>query len=169
MGLVSPTQVSDGTSMDAADVNTPVNQLAAVINGNIDAANLAADAVSTVKIPNDAVTDAKLVYGKVKSRQGGSSTDWTIAGTTTYDYSGTDTIVQVGCKAVNADPVTVTFPDAFSEKPAVFCQVATAVGPVNTFARVSSVGTTSFGVSCITDGGVANTAQTIFWFAVGKV
>ena len=59
MGLVSPTQVTDGTGADASDINTPVNELANVINGNIEAANLASNAVSTAKIADDAVTDAK--------------------------------------------------------------------------------------------------------------
>jgi hypothetical protein len=70
MGLVSPTQSNPGDTIEAADVNTPVNELADAVNGNIDTENLADGAVttpkledaaiSTAKIADDAVTDAKL-------------------------------------------------------------------------------------------------------------
>lgn len=59
MGLISPQQISDGTTIDAADVNTPINTIANEVNGSLDANNLADDAVTTAKIADDAVTDAK--------------------------------------------------------------------------------------------------------------
>lgn len=56
MSLVSPTQVSDGTTADASDVNTPINQLAAVINGNIDNSNIVAGAaIDGSKLANSSI------------------------------------------------------------------------------------------------------------------
>ena len=60
MGLISPQQISDGTTIDAADVNTPINTIANEFNGNIDSDNLAANAVGTSEIADGAVTYAKL-------------------------------------------------------------------------------------------------------------
>jgi hypothetical protein len=50
IGLVSPSQSNPGDTIEASDINTPVNQLAAVINGNIETANLADGAVTAAKI-----------------------------------------------------------------------------------------------------------------------
>lgn len=62
MGTVNPATVSDGETIDASDLNNPINTLADEINGNLDSDNLADDAVATAKIQDDAVTDAKLDY-----------------------------------------------------------------------------------------------------------
>lgn len=53
MGLVNPSQSSPGETIEAADVNTPVNQLAAVINGEIENVNVKANAA----IDGSKVTD----------------------------------------------------------------------------------------------------------------
>jgi len=60
MTLVSVTLPSDGDAGAAATVNNPINKIIAVINGNIDATNLAADAVTTSKIADEAITPAKM-------------------------------------------------------------------------------------------------------------
>jgi hypothetical protein len=75
LGLVSPTQSNSGDTIEAADINDPVNQLAAVINGNIEAANLASSAVTTVKIADATVTNAKLAT--TAGEVGGAWTTWT--------------------------------------------------------------------------------------------
>lgn len=59
IGLVSPTQSSPGETIEASDINTPVNQLAAVINGSIETANLADSAVTTAKLADGAITPPK--------------------------------------------------------------------------------------------------------------
>ena len=74
MALVSPAQVTDGSSIDAADVNTPINQLATEINGNLDANNLATNAVSTAKIQDASITNAKL--STTAGELGGAWTTW---------------------------------------------------------------------------------------------
>lgn len=54
MTLVTPQQSSPGDTIEASDINTPVNQLAAVINGNVDSNNLANGAVTVTKIASGA-------------------------------------------------------------------------------------------------------------------
>ena len=60
MGLVNPSQSAAGEEINAADINDPINQLAAVINGSIDTNNLAASAVATTNLADAAVTEAKM-------------------------------------------------------------------------------------------------------------
>lgn len=75
MGTVSPAQVSDGTGIDASDVNNPINTIANEFNGNIDnnnvksganiaTAKLASDAgIITAMLADSAVTPAKIFAG----------------------------------------------------------------------------------------------------------
>jgi hypothetical protein len=60
LGLISITNVSDGNTATAADVNTPLNTIVTAINGNLDANNLSNNAVSTAKLQDAAVTATKL-------------------------------------------------------------------------------------------------------------
>lgn len=60
MSLVSPSQSSPGGEITAAAINTPVNQLAAVVNGNIDSTNIAASGIGTTQLASSSVTNAKL-------------------------------------------------------------------------------------------------------------
>lgn len=107
--------------------------------------------------------------GLVRSRQGGSSSDVTTEGTTTYDTSGDPIFIQTGTKLIDANPKTITFPTAFTQKPQLFVQVITQVG-ANCYAITPSSGitTTTCTIGVITDSGVANTGQTVFWMAIGK-
>jgi hypothetical protein len=66
MGLVAPSQSNPGDTIEASDINGPVNQLAAVLNGNVDSTNLADAAVSTSKLSSGAVTLAKIATGVVR-------------------------------------------------------------------------------------------------------
>jgi hypothetical protein len=50
MGLVNPSQSNPGDTIEASDINGPVNQLAAVLNGNVDASNVAANSVTYDKL-----------------------------------------------------------------------------------------------------------------------
>ncbi len=83
MTLVSPTQVSDGTTADAADINTPVNQLAAVINGNIDNSNIVSGA---------AIDGAKLAANSIDIGAKASTWDGWIAVSDTWTYASATTV-----------------------------------------------------------------------------
>jgi hypothetical protein len=71
MTTVTPSQSSPGETIEAADINTPVNQIAAVVNGNIDDTNVSGisgskisdGTLTTAKYANDSVTYAKAAAG----------------------------------------------------------------------------------------------------------
>lgn len=85
MPTISPSQSSPGEEITAAKINNPVNTIANVINGNLDADNLADSAVSAAKLAGDAVTTAKLADANVTNAKlatgagepGGAWTSWT--------------------------------------------------------------------------------------------
>lgn len=60
MTLVSPSQSNPGDEVTASAINTPVNEIAAVVNGNIDDTNISG--VSGSKIANSTITYAKLDF-----------------------------------------------------------------------------------------------------------
>lgn len=179
MGTISVSLPSDGQTADAADYNTPVTTIVNAINGGLDNANIASGAaiatskladdagVTTAKIANDAVTDAKLVYGKVRSRQGGSATNWSTVGTTTYDYSATNTFIQCGTILSNASPKTITFPTAFTQIPLVIGTVSSTAA-ANCFVKIGTVTTTTVQIQVITADNTASTAENVNWLAIGE-
>lgn len=60
MPTVSPSQSNAGDTIDASDVNTPINQLAAVINGAIDGTNIAANAIGNAQIASAGLFTTKI-------------------------------------------------------------------------------------------------------------
>lgn len=65
MGLISVTNIADGTVIDANDVNSPINAIVNEINGNLSEANLDNSAITTDKLAAEAVTTAKITNGAV--------------------------------------------------------------------------------------------------------
>lgn len=65
MGLVSPSQSNAGDLITAAAINSPVNQLAAVVNGNIDATNILDNSVTKLKLANASVTNEKIDWSGI--------------------------------------------------------------------------------------------------------
>ena len=60
--------------------------------------------------------------GLVAARQGGSATDWTVTGST--DYTPSQSLIQVGTTTITISAsttgnITVTFPNAYGNKPVV--------------------------------------------------
>lgn len=60
MPVINPDLPADGEQADAADYNDVINAILAVLNGSIDADNLADDGVSTPKVQDNAITAAKI-------------------------------------------------------------------------------------------------------------
>lgn len=84
MSSISFSNIQDGTTIDAADVNGPLNTIYDDYNGGISSVNLATDAVTTTKIQNSAVTTAKIADNNVTNAKlatgagepGGAWTTW---------------------------------------------------------------------------------------------
>lgn len=166
MGTVSLTLPSDGDTIDAADVNTPLNAIAAVINGSISDVNLATGAVTTAKIADDAVTAAKMQYGMIRQRQGGAAGDasWFTQGTTNVDTSAKAVFIQVGSvSSPSATTKTVTFPVAFTQVPLIFLTVNNASGANQVRAYARDATTTQFTLGNL-DAGTEECA----WLAIGQ-
>jgi len=102
MGFVTPTQVNPNDDVNNTSVNIPINQLAAVINGQIDSTNLASASVDTSKIADGSVTNSK--FSTTAGQLGGAWLSWTPtigSGTGTITTkSGTGKYIQTG-KIVN--------------------------------------------------------------------
>lgn len=179
MGTISVSLPSDGTTADVSDYNTPLTTVVNAINGGLDNANItSAAAIATSKLADDAgitaaklgadaVTDAKLIYGKVRSRQGGSATNWSTTGTTTYDYSATDVFVQVGARAITTDNFVITFPTAFNQVPIVLCSLASASG-TNSYVMCTDRTSTTATFRVLGSDGTVKTSETINWMAIGQ-
>ncbi len=60
MGLISFSNIADGTTIDGSDVNTPMNTVYDEFNGNIDSANLKDGAVTGAKIASTTITPDKV-------------------------------------------------------------------------------------------------------------
>jgi len=121
-------------------------------------------------IASDAITDAKLIYGKVRSRQGGSATNWGTTGTTNYDYSSTNTFIQTGSFNTTGAEDTVTFPTAFSQVPfiSVCSSSATAFNVFARFKHSLSSTTQIGGILCLDATGTARSSESVSWIAIGQ-
>lgn len=132
--------------------------------GGIDTNELAADSVDDTKAGNR--------VPQFYRRQGGSVSDWSAAGTTTY----TPTAVRQQAGAItwsgssaSSGTQSVTFPAAFSEAPLVFVTLrgTPASGSVELIAGVTNISTTGFDIKWLDVGGNNHVTNTWDWFAVG--
>lgn len=140
---------------DLGVVTAKINDLA------VTTAKIADLNVTTGKIANDSIDDTKAGnrVAQFYRRQGGSATDWQIAGTTTYTPTSVRT--QAGVRTnTGASSVVVTFPTAFSQPPIV---VATGRQFVVT---VVSATASNFTVQ-ISDFTGAGATDEFFWIAFG--
>lgn len=63
MGLISISNIVEGTLAKAADVNSRFAILLSLVNGNIDAANIKAGSIGTTQLANEAVDNSKVKTG----------------------------------------------------------------------------------------------------------
>lgn len=75
MGLLAYDPMEDGESASANLWNVRLSAIHDILNGNIDAANLANNAVTTAKIANGAVTSEKLGFERYEDDNGWMITD----------------------------------------------------------------------------------------------
>lgn len=84
MGLISISNIVEGTLAKAADVNSRVASILGVLNGNIDAANIKASSIGSTQLANSSVTAAKIVDGTItRSKLANLTTTITTASTIT--------------------------------------------------------------------------------------
>lgn len=139
--------------------------------GDIGTADLAASAVTTAKINNAAVTAAKMFYGMVRGRQGGTTGDatWVTGGTGNTDTSAKDVMIQAGSTGTINSSVTVTFPSAFTQVPLVFVTTSTAASLNNVCNYVTSISTTQCTINQVNaNSGASSTTEKAFWVAIGQ-
>lgn len=170
MSLVSPSQSNSGDTIEATDINNPINQLAAVINGNLDSTNLADNAVTSAKLAAGAVTTVKV------NRNNNSTL---IVETAAKIQSGW---IAISCGGSNTATAVINFPVTFTNVPIVTASYGgdsssnSALGSeaVN-LKRVSeqysySETTTSFTYRCYTSDGAnwpAGAYAFVKWIAIG--
>lgn len=116
-------------------------------------------------LKDNIVAAAKLLYGKIRSRQGSSASNWggaAASGNTTYDVSDSDASVQVGTKTLTAQSTTITFPTAFVNVPWVS---AVPYGSGGIFPGFYIVSITNTGFVFVSSDYVQT--SNISWMAVG--
>jgi hypothetical protein len=132
----------------------------------IDTLQLAPGAVETDKLDDDAVDDSKAGdrVPQFYRRQGGSSSNWHSAGTTTY--IPTAVRMQAGSFVVTDGSGTqINFPVAFNEPPLVFFQLATGGAAT---ALIQGVTATHVIVGTYDPAGVSVNNITVTWLAIGE-
>lgn len=106
--LVYSVTATAGTNENIADITTPLGEIRTLLNGQLDAANLADNAVTTAKITAAAVTQAKLGLD-VQSAQASSTLTLT---TSEQDIAGaTLTTTSAASKALVVATFDFTIPD----------------------------------------------------------
>ena len=122
MGLISYTQLQDGTTATAAGVNTPLTTIYNEFNGNISGVNFADSAITTSKISNSAVTPAKL----------DSSSKFT--------FSKVSSTVSAATITPNADTTDMHIVTALGETATIAAPTGTPVDGQNLVIRIKATG-----------------------------
>ena len=138
MGLISPQQVSDGTTADSSDINTPINTIANEFNGNIDNANIkTAAAIDGSKLAAASVTNTQLATAvSPVTRTDDRGIDWVASGCVwTGDSYGGSLAASMTAGVVCVDGIRATVS-------AVTARAFTA--SKDTYVDISSAGTITY-------------------------
>lgn len=128
--LISITDILDGISAKGNDINSRMATLLGLLNGNIDASNIAAQAITQAKIATGAVTSDKLAPTKSQDANG-----WTV-----YDHGTWKSYCK---KATYASPGSI----AGSQRTNILTAVTLPVGKTfaGVFIQYSGMPTTTYG------------------------
>lgn len=106
MTLVSPTQSNPGDTIEAADINDPVNQIAAVVNGNIDSTNISS--VSGAKLQAGTVPASSLdTNANVETRMSEALGNFVASGCVWSTISGLNATMASGVIYISGKRVVV--------------------------------------------------------------
>ena len=171
--MVAAAQIADGAVTGAKIASAAVTE-AKIASAAVTEAKIGSGAVTNAKIGSAAVDDTKCGnrVPKFTRRLGGSATDWSVAGTTSY--TPTTVLMQGGIYTGTtnaAGEVTVTFPTAFAYAPIV---LVSGLSVLQTF-EIISITTSAVTVRSIihnVSGPNYHNAQvfgdvTFSWLAVG--
>lgn len=112
MGLINFSNITDGTSIDANDVNNPLNTIYDEFNGNITNANIAAAAaISGTKLADDSVTGVKINSYRIPYQTRDSNSVASTTGTAIKIEAGWSQVIGNGTATTSQ---SITFPTAFS-------------------------------------------------------
>lgn len=144
---------------------------AKILNATITATQIAAAAAITGSQLAAAagIVDGQLVNGKVPNRQGGSTTDWSVVGSTNYTPSSAK--IQAGAAQWSGNSfsgiVTVTFPVAFSNAPLCIATMhsASLTTTYISLAVASTTTTLTLTWSCTS---AVNGTINFNWIAIGQ-
>ncbi len=140
--------------------------------GQVESASIADLAVTTAKIANDAVDDAKAGdrIPQFYRRQGGNEDDWSIYGTTTYTPGAVR--MQAGSIQMSqsanqsSSTVSITFPVSFANKPLVIVNINS--NPAE-FAIVYAINVSLSAFTIVLNRATSISAEnfTVNWLAIG--
>jgi hypothetical protein len=175
---IDSTQYVDG-SIDTEHLSAAVVTSAKIATGAVATIKLAADAVTSAKIADGAVVTARLGADSVTGtaagnripqfhrREGGSATDWSVAGSTAYTPSAVRVQCGVGRSSAVGNVLSVSFPVAFSQPPVVLLTVKEN-SDACWAAHVKTVSASGFSAKTFTIGTEATSYVTdVFWLAAG--
>ena len=174
MGLLSYDPMEDGDVASGNLWNVRLSAIHDLLNGNIDAANLANNAVTTAKIAENAVTYEKLaddIFGDLVNT---ASNPGTAAGTFSYINLGGVKIAWGTCQTSASEWKTINYTDAGFTAPPVLTGNTIEIAAPSGWVEFSSLVTpgsgspTSTGCALLSrkDGG--NAATTVMWMAIGQ-
>jgi fibronectin-binding autotransporter adhesin len=166
---ITNASITADTISGFSSANTGTIYGVAVTSGAISGASVTANTIPTAAVQNDAITAAKMLYGMVRQRQGGTTgnASWLTGGTSNTDVSATDVFIQVGSTGVVNSTLAITFPVAYNFAPIVMITTNTTT-TVNAWPTARSVTTTGFTLALASASGTGATTESASWIAIGQ-
>jgi len=156
----------------ASDGQVLVRSGSALVFGQVQTAGLADGAITADKIAADTIDDTK-VGNRVPQfyrRQGGSSSYWTVPGSS--NYTPTTVRMQAGSVEItiangdNYESVQVFFPTSYPSSPLVFAQIGESVSE-NMCVYTGPEGSNYFTATLRRNSTSGDATVTVYWLAIG--
>lgn len=130
--------------------------------------------VATGTTKKVSITNVLSVSGIISARKGGSATNWAVSGSTDYNVSDVNTQLQCGVAGTDTgSDVTVTFPNAHTQKPIVICSTfgGNSGGDSgltqNAFAEATGAVTTTTVALRTMNTSASQSNQAVAWLSIG--